>query len=210
MPKKNVRPDGRRPQAERSAEMKKRLLDAAFEVLRDNGFTDFASAEVAKRAGVTRGAIIHHFPNKNDLLEATMEHVFREALSKSVNLANSVKRVQEPVVAIINDASSFYFSDYFYVALDMAMSTAKDPDFKLRSRSLIRNYREKTEDEWIDVLVDQGWAKEKADDIVWMTVALLRGAAIRALWRNEPEKIKRAMKIWSELAKSYLGKSASP
>ena len=195
----------RRPQVERSSEMKRRLLDAAFEVLKEQGFAAFAAAEVAKRAGVSRGAMVHHFPSKTALVEAAMEHVFKEALGASVKIAQSIKEEGDPVEGIIRDASAYYFSDYFNVALDMAISAEKIPEFRGTARLLIRNYRVKAEEEWVRVLVGFGFPKDKADDIVWMTVSLMRGAAIRSLWRNEPAKIRHAMGIWRGMVRDYLG-----
>ncbi|MGA8126368.1 MAG: helix-turn-helix domain-containing protein, partial [Mycobacterium sp.] len=56
----------RRTQAERSAAMRTRLLDATIECLVSYGYAGTTTPRVAERAGVTRGAQIHHFRSKED------------------------------------------------------------------------------------------------------------------------------------------------
>ena len=79
----------RRTQAERSATTRTALLDAAIDCLYEQGYGATSTVLVAARAGVSRGAMLHHFPSKADLMLATLEHVmdrnheyYTQALSK--------------------------------------------------------------------------------------------------------------------------------
>jgi AcrR family transcriptional regulator len=49
-PPVSAAPKSRRTQAVRGGEMKRRILDAAFEVLKERGFAGFTTPEVARRA----------------------------------------------------------------------------------------------------------------------------------------------------------------
>src|SRR3954471_14184773 len=69
-----VRP--RRTQQERREETRRRLLDATITVLVEQGYARLTTVEVAKRAGVSQGAIFTHFDTKADLLCASVEIVF--------------------------------------------------------------------------------------------------------------------------------------
>lgn len=63
------------PQEERTRLMRARLLDATVDLLVERGFTGTTTTLVAERAGASRGALLHHFPSKNDLVVAAVEHV---------------------------------------------------------------------------------------------------------------------------------------
>ena len=67
------------PQAERSARMQRRLAQAAYEVIRDGGYVHFRTAAVARAAGVSQGAQLHHFPTKNSLAEAAIDYELRKS-----------------------------------------------------------------------------------------------------------------------------------
>jgi AcrR family transcriptional regulator len=70
-------PTSRRTQAERRAETRGRLLDATLECLADLGYGATTTTEVVRRAGLSRGAQVHHFPTKAELVVAAVEHLFR-------------------------------------------------------------------------------------------------------------------------------------
>src|SRR5436309_11852144 len=71
----------RRTQEERSATTRRRLIDAAVECLNESGYLEATLEVVAARAGVSRGAVQHHFGSRNDLLIAVVED-FGLALSE--------------------------------------------------------------------------------------------------------------------------------
>jgi AcrR family transcriptional regulator len=55
--------------------MRARLLEATVDLLVERGFTGTSTTLVSERAGVSRGAQLHHFPTKNDLVVAAVEHL---------------------------------------------------------------------------------------------------------------------------------------
>ena len=63
------------PQEERTRVMRARLLDATVECLVERGFAGTSTTLVSERAGVSRGAQLHHFPPKNDLVVAAVVHL---------------------------------------------------------------------------------------------------------------------------------------
>lgn len=78
----------RRTQAERRASTRTALLDATVACLVEVGFSGTTTTEVSRRAGVSLGALLHHFPSKADLLAAAVGHVlerrqaeFRKAMA---------------------------------------------------------------------------------------------------------------------------------
>lgn len=208
-------PRSRRTQAARSGEMKRRILDAAFAVLKERGFAGFTTAEVARRAGVSRGAQVHHFPSKNDLVTAAMEHVFGIALADGLRLAQAAKRSARPVDALISDAQAFYFSDYFYVGLDMLIAGGKDPALKQSGIRVVRNYRRPVEQQWLAVIQELGLPAPISEDLLLLTVSLVRGFGIRQLWSSEPERVQALLALWQDMIDTYVAakvpaKAAAP
>lgn len=60
---------------EEALETRAHLLDAAERVFSENGVTNTSLNDIAVAAGVTRGALYHHFKNKLDLITALMDRV---------------------------------------------------------------------------------------------------------------------------------------
>ncbi|WP_419992538.1 TetR/AcrR family transcriptional regulator [Streptomyces boninensis] len=70
-----IEPGARRTQKERRTRTQARLLDATIECLAELGWSKTSTTEVARRAGVSRGAQQHHYPTKMSLVDAAVEHL---------------------------------------------------------------------------------------------------------------------------------------
>lgn len=70
-----VSPEERKSSAERLAATRARLLDAVVESLAQAGYAATTSTEVARRSGLTRGAQLHHFGTKDQMMFASVEHL---------------------------------------------------------------------------------------------------------------------------------------
>src|SRR3954453_5841167 len=68
-------PKQRRTQAQRSATTRAALLDATIKSLVEVGYANTTTTGIAERAGVSRGAQMHHFPTKADLVASAVEHL---------------------------------------------------------------------------------------------------------------------------------------
>lgn len=66
----------RRSHAERTAETRARIIDAVVDSISDVGFQNTTAAEIVRRAGVTWGAVQHHFGGKDGILKAVLEASF--------------------------------------------------------------------------------------------------------------------------------------
>ena len=65
----------RRTQAQRRATTRRALLDAARSLFAERGYHETAAEEIVRRAGLTRGALYHHFEDKKDLFRAVVEEM---------------------------------------------------------------------------------------------------------------------------------------
>jgi AcrR family transcriptional regulator len=89
--------DSRRTQAERSAETRESLIAAARPLFAAHGFADVALETIVRAAGVTRGALYHHFPDKTELFAAVFEEVEGEVaarMGEAIASANTTDPVE--------------------------------------------------------------------------------------------------------------------
>jgi AcrR family transcriptional regulator len=91
----------RRTQAQRTAATRAALLEATVDCLVSRGFDGTTTTEVAHRAGVSAGALLHHFPAKAELLCAAVGHLFElrqaEFRKAMANLGPDTDRVEAGV-----------------------------------------------------------------------------------------------------------------
>lgn len=67
-------------QQQKSAQTRLRMLEAATDCLVENGYAGLLTSHVAERAGVSRGAMHHHFATRMDLVSALVEHIFYQRM----------------------------------------------------------------------------------------------------------------------------------
>src|SRR5262245_35337658 len=96
-------PQQRRTQAERTEATRRKILDAALSLLGRRGYAGLRTADVADAAGVSKGAQSHHFPSKDALVVAVVEHVFRRASEQARVRARPARSVDDAIKALIAD-----------------------------------------------------------------------------------------------------------
>ena len=94
----------RRTQAERRQATRASLIAAARELFAARGYAAVGTEEIVHRAGVTRGALYHHFPGKHELFRAVYERVERELTERIVA---EVPLVGDPVAVLRNGTTVF-------------------------------------------------------------------------------------------------------
>lgn len=202
-PKRRPAPP-RRTQAERSAATKLRILAAAAAQIRAHGLAQLRTADVSEAAGVSRGAMLHQFSTKSELVVATLEHVFEEARLLSRARAASLQPADDLIAAVIADAREFFFNEHFKVALDIVLSTSTDA--RLRDQVLVISGRARrpVEAAWAEALAARGASPETAADLVALTMGIVRGMAIRSLWENDEAWFERLFALWRRMAERFL------
>jgi AcrR family transcriptional regulator len=202
--RRSVETARRRTQAERSEETRTRIVKAAANLIRKRGYARFRTAEVAKEAGLSRGAQLHHFPTKDSLVVATLEYVFEQAQVLSRRRAAAVNKPRDLIEAIIEDAREFFFSEHFMVAIDIVLSTSTDQSVRKQILDISRKARRPVEAAWAEALAANGVAGALASDIVALTLSLVRGMALRTLWDNDPKWFDELFSLWRQMIKVFL------
>jgi AcrR family transcriptional regulator len=144
----------RRTQAERSAETRGRIISAAIDSLVEVGAAKTTTLEVQRRAGVSRGALLHHFPSRAELLVAAVDELFaaqRQLFYASAESPES--RGIEPGV----DALWSSFNSPLAIAADELWSAARnDPELRealtRQNRMLGEEIRAMAAAQWVDYI----------------------------------------------------------
>ena len=90
----------KRSQQERSVSTIARLRRATVALIAERGYANVTTNEIAQRAGVSRGALLHHFPLKIDLIVDAAEEIWRDA-------AIHVRRLSEELCRSADNADAF-------------------------------------------------------------------------------------------------------
>lgn len=188
----------------RSAQMRRRLLLATIALLKRHGYAGLRTAAVADEAGVSRGALLHHFATKDALILASVEFVMRRARAQAMRRLRRVEEGTDAFAAVIDDARGFFFSKDFGVVLDLVLMGGKNPEFRRHIVRYARDNRLPVEAAWRGLLERRGLAPDQAGLLLDLTLNMVRGVSIRALWQRDEPAIERMLSAWQEMLKLYL------
>ena len=123
----------RRTQSERSAETRRRLLDATIESLIEVGYAGTTIRRVTEIAGVSQGAQSHHFPHRVDLVTSAFEHLAEQRIDRYGELARGLSgdratRLRGLLDLLWEDFSSPVFT----VAVKLWVAAAEDEELRER------------------------------------------------------------------------------
>jgi AcrR family transcriptional regulator len=183
--------------------MRGRLAKAAYEVIAERGHSAFRTAAVAERAGVSQGALTHHFSNKEALTLAAIEYAFATASSRTANIAeHGLEPGQDVLRLMVEDFRLFFMGNEFWVALDITLDGSKDAELARDIRPIVARYRRPVYDRWIAILIASGWSEENAVTMVRMTAALLSGFGMRTLWEDVGAYLDGILAEWQDIMRT--------
>lgn len=117
----------RRTQAERSAAMRQRLLDATVDCLVAYGYSGTTGPRVAELAGVSRGAQLHHFGSKEDLVAAAVEHLAKQRMTAATDQLWRITESADRAPAILDFLWENHRSRFFVASVELWVAARTDP-----------------------------------------------------------------------------------
>lgn len=118
----------RRTQAERTADTRLKLLDAAIECLIEQGYAGTTTIAVCKRAGVSHGSLQHHFGKRDALLGAALERVYARLRDRVVKSLEAVPEGEPRIEAMVDVMWEGFGAREFKAVLELWMAAANQPD----------------------------------------------------------------------------------
>jgi AcrR family transcriptional regulator len=119
----------RRTQAERSDQMRRRLLDATLASLAEDGYAGATLSSIVRRAGVSRGAQVHHYPNKQALMLDAAEDLLRRTYKQLGELLLSIGDDDDRLTRLVEAAwEQVFATPLFHAYSELLIASLRDPD----------------------------------------------------------------------------------
>lgn len=181
------------------------ILDAAIDCFHELGYFSTTTENIARRAGVSRGAMLHHFPTRSDLIRATVEHLNRVRLETFTEEESRIQegadhsRIEEGIDAYWRQLNTREFVVFYELKVaartDRELAAVLTPALEAYDRA----WGEATSQVFPDLAQSEAFART-----VFMTRYLLDGMAIAGMTDDArvPDKL---LLDWlkEELRRSY-------
>jgi AcrR family transcriptional regulator len=191
------------PQEERTRAMRQRLLEATVELLVERGWSGTSTTLVSKRAGVSRGAQLHHFPTKNDLVLAAVEHLSevrgRELAEAAANLPTGRRRTR----AVLEMLAEHFTSPVFTAALELWVAARTDANLLASLAPLEQRIGREIHRHTVELLgVDESQPGNR--ELVQATLDLVRGLGLANTISDDAARRRRILDQWARALDARL------
>lgn len=167
----------RRTQAERRASTHAALLDATTRCLVERGYSRTSTNDIIRIAGVSRGALLHHFASKAELLGAAVDHVvtrceveFREAFAALPVEERTLERAVDQLWDLFRGTS-------FDAALELLVAARTDRELRVVMQDVLARFERNVSADF-GMLFPATASGPMARAIVRFAFATLEGAAV--------------------------------
>jgi AcrR family transcriptional regulator len=196
----------RTPQQQRRDVTRQALLDAAVECLVEVGYARTTTLEVQKRSGLSRGALLHHFPTKAELVAATIVHLAemrgRELKHHAVKLPRGPARIP----AVLELLWQSFTGPLFYVAMELRAAARTDAELRAALGASERVLHERIIEQYTILFGPEIAGRPKFGCALDMTLQLMIGAAMSLLMHGEQQaRVDLLIAQWKALFPTLLG-----
>jgi AcrR family transcriptional regulator len=186
--------------------MRARLLQATVELLVERGFAGTTTTLVSERAGVSRGAQLHHFPAKNDLVLAAVEHLTRVRGEELAAAANRLPSGRPRIRAVLGMLADHFTSPVFTAALELWVAARTDPDLLAAVAPLEQRVGRDTHRLTVELLgADE--SRDGVRELVQATLDLVRGLGLASTISDDARRRQQILDRWAEVLDEQLGRS---
>lgn len=184
------------PQEERTRLMRARLLEATVDCLVEHGFSGTSTTLVSERAGVSRGAQLHHFPTKNDLVVAAVEHLTELRGADLATAAAALPHGRRRTRAVLQMLADHFTSPVFIAALELWVAARTDPTLRAAVEPLEQRVGREVHRLTVDLLgADE--SRPGVRELVQATLDLVRGLGLANIVTDDTRRRGRILDRWA-------------
>ncbi len=150
----------RRTQAERRATTRAALLDATIDCLVEYGYAGTTTMRIVERAGVSRGAQVHHYPTKAELVAEAVRHLAVKRSSEFLEEFNSLPEGRKRFEVLLDTLWTLHTSPLFAASMELIIASRTDPELRKRMIEVEREIGEQIDSNMRDLFPGEARSQE--------------------------------------------------
>ena len=194
----------RRSQEQRSNEMTEKLRTATIQLIAEVGYVNTNTVNISRRAGVSRGALLHHYANKSDLVIDATSKMWNYSVLATQLLCKKLTHREMDIDAFVDGLWRESF-DETYVSVTIDIMIAARGDKKLAQHldtslaEMFTAYRAAA----AVLFKNAGLNAAQQEVAMTVIVSLLRGLRVQEMMRPDAElaeAVRKALKLLLQTA----------
>ena len=193
----------RRTQQERSLSTQARLLDATIAVLVERGYVGTSTTEVCRAAGVSRGAQLHHYPTKAQLVAAAVERLFETRHEEFRRRMEDVGGDRDRIDAAFEALWSIYSGPTLYAWMELVVAARTDAALREHVAAVDRRFIGQARETFTRVF-GAGLPEAQAAAATRLVTSVFDGLALHFVIERDPAVVQGVLETFKQLVRSFL------
>ncbi len=184
--------------------MRGRLIQATIDCLVDHGYERTTTQKIVDRTGVSRGALLHHFGSKRDIIVAAMDHLLSEHVGRIRGIAMKVREGDIVLDEFVDFLWADYSGPFFHAWLENITEARHDPELREHFVPMVREYHLTLDETWRSFFRKSHITSSQVETSLNQTLCLLRGMGLQTVLRKDDLYYRRLLASWKETLKQMI------
>jgi AcrR family transcriptional regulator len=191
-------------QEAKSAVAKEKICMAVTRCLAEIGYAETSINRVVSQAGVSKGALQHHFPTKEDLMTATAEQLLHNATFYSHNKARDSKGKRSTALNFLEAWEKVVNTNEFRALLEILIQVRTDKALRERLSPGLQKWHQQSLLRALDVYQAVDGSDKEVEMLITLNSCMMRGLVIQEQYTEDPALILELMKRWISMVSPLL------
>lgn len=194
----------RRTQAERSERTIGLILTATLDSIYELGFVKLSTNEVARRAGISRGAMLHHFPTKEALISAAVEKLLDEEILQVRLMAGAYQKKELTLEDFVDFLWERFSGRLFMITIDYLSVARTDDAIRAAIQPVSLQFNKSLNEIWTQFFLRKDKSAHDVEVLLNTTLCLMRGMGVQTIVRKDKDYFNAIIRFWKTKLREAL------
>lgn len=204
MKEPKARPRREGPAQARSIAMRDNLIETTLDVIFDCGYRSASTPEFSRRAGVSRGALLHHFPTRSDIIIAAMERLLGDGTREIREVAGRVAKQEVSLEEFVEFLWKLFSGRFFYISLEFINEARTDAELRDRMIPVVQDFHTALDSIWAEFEKQADGMPRATRVVLNLTICLMRGMGVQTVLKDDPDYFRSMLEAWKAILPQLL------
>lgn len=182
--------------------MRRRVCEAAISHLAEFGYYRTSIGKIAERAGVSQGALQHHYRSKDDLTVAVVDGVLAQSVKWFSRARLELARGPDAFGEVVRRSwREQFLSEEYAALLEILTASRTEEGLRLRITPSLEHWRRSIDEELAELLPSIGRTAQELLSVLAISRAMMTGLLVHDRLLKDDAQIDLVIDKWIELAR---------
>lgn len=176
--------------------MRARLIQATLETILECGYANTTLVAVAARAGVTRGAVHHHYSSRDELIVDAISHQLREVSAEIREFARAAQGGNITLDDFLDRVWGLFSGPFFMITLEHITASRHNDALRKNLVLVTRDFHRALDETWSSFFTIEDRPQSELTTVLNATLCLFRGMGVQTVLREDPAYYRSLIGFW--------------